>query len=78
MSGLAFLVLLFSMMAFAVVVPSEVRPQVLTLHEAADFLRVSERTLWELARANEVPHFKVRKQYRFLVSKLEAWATSPE
>ena len=50
--------------------------KVLTLCEASKFLKVSERTLWELVRANKVPHFRVGKQYRFLVSKLEAWAVS--
>ena len=41
---------------------------VLTLYEASKRLKVSERTLWALAKDNEVPHFKVGRQYRFLVS----------
>ncbi len=32
---------------------------VLTLYEAAEFLRVSERTLWQLAREQQVPHFEL-------------------
>ena len=51
---------------------------VLTLHEASQFLKVSERTLWQLAKENEVPHFRVGRQYRFLVSELEAWAKSQQ
>jgi excisionase family DNA binding protein len=49
---------------------------VLTLIEASARLKVSERTLWQLAKDNEVPHFKVGRQYRFLVSELDAWAIS--
>ena len=51
---------------------------VLTLFEASKFLKVSERTLWQLAKEDEVPHFKVGRQYRFLVSELEAWAKSQQ
>ena len=51
---------------------------VLTLYEAAEFLRVSERTLWQLAREQQVPHFRVGRQYRFVSTELLAWATSKE
>jgi len=50
--------------------------EVLTLLEASKHLRVSERTLWQLAKNNEVPHFKVGRQYRFLSSALGEWAAS--
>ena len=50
--------------------------EVLTLLEASKRLRVSERTLWALAKKNAVPHFKVGRQYRFLASALDAWARS--
>ena len=50
--------------------------EVLTLFEAGKRLKVSERTLWQLARDNAVPHFRVGKQYRFLVSALDEWAIS--
>lgn len=46
--------------------PSDV--EVLTLGEAAKWLRVSERTLWD--RLDEIPHFRVGKQIRFLKSQL--------
>lgn len=49
---------------------------VLTLYEASKRLKVSERTLWQLARDNAVPHFKVGRQYRFLTSALSEWAIS--
>ena len=50
--------------------------EVLTLFEASNRLKVSERTLWQLARDNAVPCFKVGKQYRFLSSALDEWAVS--
>jgi len=48
--------------------------RVLTLAEASQYLRVSERTLWERAKSGEVPNFRLGVQYRFLVSELESWA----
>lgn len=48
--------------------------EVLTLLEGSKRLKVSDRTLWELVRANSVPHFRVGRQIRFLVSELDAWA----
>ena len=50
--------------------------EVLTLFEASKRLKVSERTLWQLARDNAVPHFRVGKQYRFLSLALDEWAMS--
>ena len=47
---------------------------VLTLCEAAEFLKVSERTLWQLARDHEIPHFRVGRQYRFTTIQLLEWA----
>ena len=42
--------------------------EVLTLPEAAKWLRISERTLWD--RLDEIPHFRVGKQIRILISEL--------
>ena len=60
---------------FPVVRASEAS-EVLTLFEASKRYKVSERTFWQLAKENAVPHFKVGKQYRFLTSQLDAWAAS--
>ncbi|MEQ1904759.1 MAG: helix-turn-helix domain-containing protein [Pirellulaceae bacterium] len=48
--------------------------EVLTLHAAAKFLQVSEKTLGQEAKAGNVPHFKIGKQYRFVRAELLAWA----
>jgi excisionase family DNA binding protein len=46
---------------------------VLNLDEAAQLLKVSDRTLWGLARDGEVPSRRVGKQYRFSRSQLLEW-----
>ena len=53
-------------------------PVVLTLHEAATFVRVSEKTLRELTRDGTAPGQKVGREWRFLRSALEAWLSGHE
>jgi len=48
---------------------------VLTLGEAARFVRVSEKTLGEMARENRIPAKKVGREWRFLRTALEEWLT---
>tara|TARA_B100001989_G_scaffold251385_1_gene230483 strand:- start:46 stop:279 length:234 start_codon:yes stop_codon:yes gene_type:complete len=42
-----------------------------TAKELADYLKVSERTILDLARGGKIPHYKVGKQWRFDPS--EVW-----
>lgn len=55
-------------------------PEVLNLKEAARFVRVSERTLREKAKACQVPCQRVGREWRFLRKALEDWlaGTIPE
>lgn len=46
---------------------------VLTSEEAADYLRVSVRTLHRLARAKDVPGTKVGRAWRFRAADLDAY-----
>jgi excisionase family DNA binding protein len=46
---------------------------VLNLGEAARFIRVSERTLGQLARNSKVPCQRVGREWRFLRTALESW-----
>lgn len=46
---------------------------ILTLAEAAAFIRVSEKTLGEMARTRRIPSQKVGREWRFLRRALEAW-----
>lgn len=50
--------------------------EVLTLHQAAKLLQVSEKTLWAQSRAGAVPHFRLGKQFRFNRQELLDWARS--
>ena len=47
--------------------------EILTLAEAAAFIRVSEKTLGEMARARRIPSQKVGREWRFLRSALKDW-----
>jgi len=47
--------------------------EILTLPEAADLLRVSERTLQRLMQAGAVPHATLGRVIRFRRTKLLAW-----
>lgn len=47
--------------------------EILTLSEAAAFIRVSEKTLGEMARARRIPSQKVGREWRFLRNALEDW-----
>jgi excisionase family DNA binding protein len=48
-------------------------PDVLTLREAAAFLRLSERSLYELARGRRVPAAQLGGKWLFPRRKLEGW-----
>ena len=47
--------------------------EILTRAEAAVFIRVSEKTLGEMARTRRIPSQKAGREWRFLRSALEAW-----
>ncbi len=49
--------------------------ETMTLSEADAFIRVSEKTLGEMARARRVPSQKVGREWRFLRRALEEWLT---
>ena len=53
------------------------RSDILTLAEAAAFIRVSEKTLGEMARTRRVPSQKVGREWRFLRTALETWLAGP-
>ncbi len=46
----------------------------LTLAEAADVLRVSERTVWTMATDGTLPGFRLGRQWRFVARQIEDWA----
>jgi excisionase family DNA binding protein len=48
-------------------------PAILTLREAADYLRLSERSLYELARARRLPCVQLGGKWLFPLAQLERW-----
>jgi excisionase family DNA binding protein len=53
-------------------------PDVLTLAEAAAYLRVSEAEIIELMRRQSLPARKVGEQWRFLKAAIQEWLRLPE
>lgn len=47
--------------------------EILTLEEVADYLRVSERTVYEWANKGEIPSGKLGTTWRFKRSEVEKW-----
>ena len=46
---------------------------ILTIREVADYLKVTERTLYRLVQDGKLPAFKVGNSWRFRRQDLERW-----
>lgn len=46
---------------------------ILTVREVADYLKVTERTLYRLVQDRKLPAFKVGNSWRFRRQDLERW-----
>ena len=47
--------------------------EVLKIKDVATLLKVSEKTIYSMAQAGELPAFKVRGQWRFSREDLNSW-----
>jgi excisionase family DNA binding protein len=47
--------------------------EVLTVKEASGYLKVAEKTLYRFIREQNIPAFKLGKEWRFKRSLLDAW-----
>jgi len=47
--------------------------EILTLKELAEYLKVTERTIYRLAGAKKIPAFKVGGTWRFSRAEIDAW-----
>lgn len=47
--------------------------EILTVAEVAELLKVAEKTVYTMAQRTEIPCFKVRGQWRFRRSDIDAW-----
>jgi excisionase family DNA binding protein len=46
---------------------------ILTLRQVAEFLKVTERTIYRLAAAKKIPAFKVGGTWRFSKAEITEW-----
>jgi len=47
--------------------------EILTIREVAAHLKIGEKTAYTMAQSGELPGFKVRGQWRFRRSDIDAW-----
>jgi len=47
--------------------------EILTVEELAKYLKISERTVYELLRKGEIPGFKVGATWRFKKNIIDRW-----
>ncbi len=50
--------------------------EILTLKEVAEYLKVTERTIYRLAGAKKIPAFKVGGTWRFSRADIDEWIRS--
>jgi excisionase family DNA binding protein len=46
---------------------------ILTIKEVAEYLKVTERTIYRLAAAKKIPAFKVGGTWRFRTTDIDGW-----
>lgn len=49
--------------------------EILTIKQVADYLKVTERTIYRLAAAKKIPAFKVGGTWRFSRVDIDRWIT---
>jgi excisionase family DNA binding protein len=52
---------------------NEAYPDVLTIDEAAQYLRISKSSLYKLAQEGKIPCQKVGRHWRFSIQALSSW-----
>jgi excisionase family DNA binding protein len=47
--------------------------EIITIKQVADYLKVTERTIYRLAAAKKIPAFKVGGTWRFRATDIDGW-----
>ena len=64
----------FSTFDLAKTMPSSAADNaIMTIGEVADYLKVTERTIYRLAGAKQIPAFKVGGSWRFSKADIDRW-----
>lgn len=53
--------------------PKVIGENILTIKQVAEYLKVTERTIYRLAAAKNIPAFKVGGTWRFSSSDIDSW-----
>lgn len=53
--------------------PNSAEGEILTIKQVADYLKVTERTIYRLAAAKKIPAFKVGGTWRFSRADIDNW-----
>ena len=53
-------------------------PEVMTIDDVAQYLKISRRSVYRLAQAGEIPARKIVNRWRFHRSELEKWLRGKE
>lgn len=53
-------------------------PQIMTLEEVADYLRVHPSTVYRMAKNQALPAFKIGSDWRFNRESLDVWRVQEE
>jgi excisionase family DNA binding protein len=67
------------MLVFSTTLPAKTMPSspaenaIMTIVEVADYLKVTERTIYRLAGAKQIPAFKVGGSWRFSKADIDKW-----
>jgi excisionase family DNA binding protein len=52
--------------------------EVLTVEEAAEYLRVSRSTIYRLLKSHQIPAFKIGSDWRFNREQIDKWRIARE
>ena len=47
--------------------------EILTIEEAAEYLRIGKRSIYKLVNSGKLPHKRVLNKFRFVKSDLKKW-----
>jgi excisionase family DNA binding protein len=54
------------------------RPQIMTIDEAAKYLRIHKSTMYRLIKKKQIPAIKVGGRWRFRKDKIDSWLSRNE
>lgn len=55
-----------------------INPSIMTVHEVADYLRLSDATVYQMARSGRIPVFHMGRVWRFKRAEIEKWMECSE